>query len=746
MSAIPIKSRQSNRTQRPSAITPLLASAAFVLGGLAAPAPAQSAVFVVNDKTDFSDQNPGDGVCDTGNFRVNLPPLSVIPECTFRAALEEANALPGPDEVRFSSLIPLIAGFAEFTPVSSYPAITDEIVINGYSHPDYDAASADVIPTPIVQFIGNSVPDETTGLDFQPGSNDSALLGVAIHQFPGSGVEVGTILSNPGPHGLSFQGNHIGAARGGGMFGNGGQGIEINSGSSMNTIGKSCNNVTGCFGRGNLISANEFAGVSLRGSNNRVAGNYIGTDSTGALDVVPFGGATGNRIAGIATGSGAMDNEIGSLGAINFGGLGGPTPVAAGNVISANGGSSIVSTAGRGIIVGAGSSGTVIKANRIGTNAEGTAVLSNERLGIELSAEATIGDTGLGGNLIAGISSGTQNSLSDLSAGIFSIGTLNGQFPGYSVTVVGNQIGVNIDGNATLGDLDVGILVLPNLRATIEDNIVGGSHTGVGAYFADVRRNFIGTNAAGDDLGNVGYGMTGSGVVFGGDLLDSNAVAASKGNVVGFNGNAGIGVYSLSGAVTVRGNRFSANNGIPFDLGPERDESPPFDPLPPDGPTPNDVGDVDIGPNELQNFPEFNTAQTSYDDVADEVTVRLQVDSLPASSTYPILVDVYARNPHIDPEDQAGMLIGSVTIEEVDAGAFTTETFTPLPGALDPDPVFGTIYAELSAVATTADGYSSEFSRQGVPVPEPGFALTLVVGAAILASRRRTSIRSSGRR
>jgi hypothetical protein len=169
------------------------------------------------------------------------------------------------------------------------------------------------------------------------------------------------------------------------------------------------------------------------------------------------------------------------------------------------------------------------------------------------------------------------------------------------------------------------------------------------------------------------------------------------------------------------------------------DPTDPANILPPDGPTANDIGDLDLGPNNLQNFPEFNSAQTSYDDFADEVTVRLRVDSLPTSSTYPILVDVYARNPYRDTDDQVGVLIGSFTIAEADAGAFTTETFTPLPGAFEPDPISGTIYAELSAQATDAAGLTSEFSRQIVAVPEPGFAMTALIGALFLSSRRRRS-------
>jgi len=51
-------------------------------------APASAADFTVNSTTDAPDSVPGDGVC-----------ASALGECTVRAAILEANALPGPDEV-----------------------------------------------------------------------------------------------------------------------------------------------------------------------------------------------------------------------------------------------------------------------------------------------------------------------------------------------------------------------------------------------------------------------------------------------------------------------------------------------------------------------------------------------------------------------------------------------------------------------------------------------------------------------
>ncbi len=53
---------------------------------------AQAATFTVNKDTDQKDQNPGDGIC-----------AAAYRTCTLRAAVEEANALPGDDFINFSN-------------------------------------------------------------------------------------------------------------------------------------------------------------------------------------------------------------------------------------------------------------------------------------------------------------------------------------------------------------------------------------------------------------------------------------------------------------------------------------------------------------------------------------------------------------------------------------------------------------------------------------------------------------------
>ena len=68
-------------------------AAVLLLLVLCAPASADE-TFVVDNGGDGHDLNPGDGVCDGS-------PNGDPAFCTLRAAVEEANALPGTDSVNF---------------------------------------------------------------------------------------------------------------------------------------------------------------------------------------------------------------------------------------------------------------------------------------------------------------------------------------------------------------------------------------------------------------------------------------------------------------------------------------------------------------------------------------------------------------------------------------------------------------------------------------------------------------------
>ncbi len=71
----------------------------LLLAGVASPG--LTRVFPVNSGLDVNDLDPGNGLC-VAYFTPIMPPF-LIPSCTLRAAVEEANALPGADIIKLGS-------------------------------------------------------------------------------------------------------------------------------------------------------------------------------------------------------------------------------------------------------------------------------------------------------------------------------------------------------------------------------------------------------------------------------------------------------------------------------------------------------------------------------------------------------------------------------------------------------------------------------------------------------------------
>ena len=283
---------------------------------------------------------------------------------------------------------------------------------------------------------------------------------------------------------------------------------------------------TGTIIRGLTIGQATGSGVALFSPSlqTQVVENYIGTNAAGA----DLGNAIGVLVE-------VADNTIGGVGA--------------GNTIGFNGvGVQIQSS---------GTRGNVVSSNYIGTNAAG----------------ANLGNTGSG----VYIADGLDNTIGGTAAGAGNTIGFNGavgvylQYVGTRGNVVaGNYIGTNAAG-ANLGNTGSGVFV----GAGASDNTIGGAGAGNtigfnihGVYLQDadtkdnvVADNFIGTNAAGANLGNTGAGV----YIAGG--LDNIIGGAGVGNTIGSNGVNGV---VLQGAGTT-GNVVSANyigtNASGADLG-----------------------------------------------------------------------------------------------------------------------------------------------------------------------------------
>ncbi len=253
--------------------------------------PAWAAEFIVNSTGDAGDVGPS-GVCNTVPF-----PEGTEPECTLRAAIDEANATTAADTIDFD--IPG-GGVQTIRPMTALPPITQPVTVDGYgqrpcsegypapcSRPNTKALGSDAVL--LVELDGSNVSAET-GLELQ--ASNSTIQGLVVNRF-----RIGIVARS---FNNKIQGNFIGTDPSGTQdLGNGVHGVSAGSGST--TVG-------GTFPAArNLISGNTFNGVSML-SGNKVEGNLIGTkkDGTTALG----NGSHGVEIFDLATGETAASANI----------------------------------------------------------------------------------------------------------------------------------------------------------------------------------------------------------------------------------------------------------------------------------------------------------------------------------------------------------------------------------------------------------------------------------------------------
>ena len=251
-------------------------------------------------------------------------------------------------------------------------------------------------------------------------------------------------------------------------------------------------------------------------------------------------------------------------------------------------------------------------------------------------------------------------------------------------TVAGNFIGTAPDGRTDRGMGITGIEAFStNTRiggsTPAASNLISGNGD-VGIAIASVARaaiqgNYIGTQRDGTKaLANAesGIALFGDGTTVGG--LNSP-------NVIAFNAGAGVAVIDPGTGSTgnsVSRNRIFANGGLGVDL----DD---------DGRTPNDVGDGDAGPNELQNFPAILSATAS----GGSVTIAGQLRSRP-NQRFTLR---FFANPPGGTESATYLAKRSVLTDNTGQGAFTFHLMTPV-----------AVGKTVTATATNANGSTSEIS------------------------------------
>lgn len=274
-----------------------------------------ASTFTVESSSDDSqsgDSWPGDGDC-----------LDFFQRCTLRAAIEEANAWPGPDTIVFTSTMTILIDPNE----GNLPIITDQLTIDASSV--WDSTNN----KPGVSLNGGGAAIVTDGLQLQ--ADNCQIYGLYISGFNSSGIVVqsasntiggtnlgqrnvisgngvnGLILTGTGAQSNLVQNNYIGTTPSGSVANPNLTGIFIEGGAANNTIGGSTTAV------GNVISGNTHDGVHISGSGsdgNTLGGNVIGValDGNTALSNGQNGVAVtyGASYAYIGGGSALADNII----------------------------------------------------------------------------------------------------------------------------------------------------------------------------------------------------------------------------------------------------------------------------------------------------------------------------------------------------------------------------------------------------------------------------------------------------
>jgi titin len=334
---------------------------------------------------------PGDGV-KTISPRSALPRITdpvIIDGYSQRGASENTKAVGGNAALKIE-LSGATAGDANGLKIEALNSVVKGLVINRWRVNGIEVSGPKAKGNRVE---GNYVGTDASGVkDLGNGKDDG--VGVRIADAPnntvggtragarnvisgnGNLLQGGVEISKPGATGNKVLGNYIGTdASGTKALGNLRGGVAIQDGAANNTVGGSSPAAR------NILSGNHGEGffIDTRDGNvpkdNKLQGNYIGTDRTGKK-------ALGNRSSGVFI-------RIGS------GNLIGGTEAGARNVISGNSGSG----------VSIGDDGNTVRGNYIGTDRSGVPRLGNDFNGVSIfdAGNNTIGGTQSGaGNLISG--------------------------------------------------------------------------------------------------------------------------------------------------------------------------------------------------------------------------------------------------------------------------------------------------------------------------------------------------------
>jgi hypothetical protein len=357
----------------------------------------------------------------------------------------------------------------------------------------------------------------------------------------------------------------------------------------------------------------------------------------------------------------------------------------------------LLSLCGTGITIsGAAATGNIIKGNFIGTDVTGTSELGNNSTGISAESWTIIGGPGAGeGNVIAG-----NGHLGEHEVPIGRQVWLKGDHN----TVLGNLIGTDHTGTVALGgSVSAGVEISGSFNAVGAPgagNVISGHiWQAFGAFQVGVRlsgghANAILANRIGTDITGTlplpnRRGIEVAMISFADLARDSRigGAGSGEGNLIAHNMADAIAVNSSAGTgptgVTASRNAIFANGELGINLATGFTGYPATVSL-------NDAGDLDSGPNNLQNFPVLLSAVDNGIQTTVTGTIEMQQ---PALAT----IEIFSN----DTLDPSGFGEGQSFVATATPSATGQFTAT-LPAGL------GSKY--LTATATDGAGNTSEFS------------------------------------
>ncbi len=563
-------------------------------------------IFVVNSAYDDADDNVGDGTCWTGYYLDE--PGTTYPDCTLRAAIQEANLVAGSDSVVIRIDIWSVARGATFTGVFGYNNTLDvwRIPVNTNSSASQGALPAitrdNVHIDGTWQLEGSGVgtfDDAYCGEDFLYA--DSSRVKVMIDginlpstendlNISGDHVSVrGVAVSNASLHGINANGanrlsldcvrvgtDHFGKVANPNL----GSGIVFQNGHNL-TVSRS------------LVSGNTDNGIVALGDTVNVMRSFIGTDRKGEYAVsnglvgLELGGVYGSTILSLISGnnpgvvisgsehrleaSGVGVNRDASAAILNY-----PDGIYVGGSDNLIGGQSpgarsyVGGNYSWGIHLADTSSSNVVANVWAGLNLLGTGAVPNGGAGIADRAQTnTIGmippvePPPLGGTsqpVVFGNETVAKTSAPFQAGTVVSGNGADGILVYYTSTIVNTFIGTDPTGTFAIPNTSCGVRLNTGVNSVVggtaegAGNLISGNGgAGVCAYADNgfIYGNKIGTNLAGTAA--IPNGSAGI------DAHDGVTIGSASGGGNLISGNTGPGIRGNGSANFIRANYIGTN-------------------------------------------------------------------------------------------------------------------------------------------------------------------------------------------